>query len=164
MPPHDEPFSSPITLNASLAGVTLPMVQARSEPLVGVGRSEDDYTSPHRDRSVLITIDTQNDFTLSGAAAEIAGTMEVIPNIVRGLAAFEKLAGPSCTWSESTSPTGRTSMSPAEPLSKQERWWWSRRAPRVQNSCGISSRAKTRKTTRINCWLVNYSKSAPTSG
>lgn len=49
-----------------------------------------DYVSPNRDRSVLITIDTQNDFSLHGAPAEIPGTMAVVPNIRRGLEAFRR--------------------------------------------------------------------------
>jgi len=39
------------------------------------------YTSPQWSTSALITIDTQNDFTLPGAPAEIAGTSEVLPNM-----------------------------------------------------------------------------------
>ncbi|MES9977817.1 MAG: isochorismatase family cysteine hydrolase [Candidatus Thiodiazotropha sp. 6PLUC5] len=39
------------------------------------------YTEPHFTKSALITIDVQNDFTLTGAPAEIAGTQEVIPNM-----------------------------------------------------------------------------------
>ena len=46
------------------------------------------YTEPHFDRSALITIDTQNDFTLAGAPASIAGTLEIIPNMARLLKAY----------------------------------------------------------------------------
>ena len=48
------------------------------------------YTDPHISKSALITIDTQNDFTLQGAPAEIAGTTEVIPNMVRLLESYRK--------------------------------------------------------------------------
>ncbi len=41
----------------------------------------DDYTRPDFKRSVLMTIDTQNDFTLPGAAAEIVGTIDILPNM-----------------------------------------------------------------------------------
>lgn len=41
----------------------------------------DEYVRPHRDRAALLTIDTQNDFTLPGAPAEIDGTAEVIPRM-----------------------------------------------------------------------------------
>lgn len=44
------------------------------------------YTDPHFANSVLMTIDTQNDFTLDDAPAQIAGTREVIPNMARLLA------------------------------------------------------------------------------
>lgn len=39
------------------------------------------YTEPNWDRSALITIDLQNDFSLPGSKAEIAGTAEVIPTV-----------------------------------------------------------------------------------
>ena len=39
------------------------------------------YTEPHWKNSILITIDTQNDFTLPNAPAEIKGTMEILPNM-----------------------------------------------------------------------------------
>jgi len=48
------------------------------------------YTAPHFARSVLVTIDTQNDFTLDRAPARIAGTKEVIPYMVRLLEAYRK--------------------------------------------------------------------------
>lgn len=41
----------------------------------------DKYTKPHFSQSALITIDTQNDFTLDGAPAHISGTKEVIQNM-----------------------------------------------------------------------------------
>ncbi len=48
------------------------------------------YTDPHFNKSVLITIDTQNDFTLNNAPAQIAGTREVIPNMVQLLDVYRK--------------------------------------------------------------------------
>jgi nicotinamidase-related amidase len=49
-----------------------------------------DYISPHRDRSALITIDMQRDFALPGAPAEVAGTAQVIPAIQQVVSAFRK--------------------------------------------------------------------------
>lgn len=48
------------------------------------------YTQAHFDRSALINIDTQNDFTLDGAPGFIAGTLEVIPNMQRLLRLYRK--------------------------------------------------------------------------
>ena len=48
------------------------------------------YTDPHIAKSVLITIDTQNDFTLDDAPAKIAGTADVVPNMARLLGAYRK--------------------------------------------------------------------------
>ncbi|NPA94071.1 MAG: cysteine hydrolase [Thermodesulfobacteria bacterium] len=42
----------------------------------------DKYTAPDILRSALVTIDTQNDFVLPGAPAEIPGSVKVIPNMV----------------------------------------------------------------------------------
>ena len=39
------------------------------------------YTQPNIETSALITVDTQNDFTLQGAPAEMPGTREIIPNM-----------------------------------------------------------------------------------
>lgn len=52
------------------------------------------YTDPHIATSTLITIDTQNDFTLDDAPAQIAGTAEVVPNMARLLAVYRKKALP----------------------------------------------------------------------
>ncbi|MFD0715322.1 cysteine hydrolase family protein [Paenibacillus sp. GCM10027626] len=41
------------------------------------------YTQPHWNSSAIMTIDTQNDFTLDGAPAQIAGTSAVLPNMAR---------------------------------------------------------------------------------
>ncbi|MGK0298027.1 MAG: nicotinamidase-related amidase [Gammaproteobacteria bacterium] len=46
------------------------------------------HIEPHFERSALITIDTQNDFTLDNAPVYISGTKEVIPNMVRLLAIY----------------------------------------------------------------------------
>lgn len=40
-----------------------------------------DYTEPDFSTSALLTIDTQNDFSLPGAVAEIAGTADIIPKM-----------------------------------------------------------------------------------
>jgi nicotinamidase-related amidase len=48
------------------------------------------YVEPRYTSSALITIDTQNDFTLDNAPARIAGTKEVIPNIARLLKSYRK--------------------------------------------------------------------------
>ena len=50
----------------------------------------DGYTDPNFARSALITIDSQNDFTLENAPAQIAGTLEVIPNMARLLSAYRR--------------------------------------------------------------------------
>lgn len=50
----------------------------------------DKYTEPHFSNSALITIDTQNDFTLDDAPAYIPGTKEVIPNMTHLLDVFRK--------------------------------------------------------------------------
>lgn len=52
------------------------------------------YTNPHINKSALITIDTQNDFTLDGAPAKIAGTIDVVPNMARLLNFYRKNALP----------------------------------------------------------------------
>ena len=54
----------------------------------------DEYTQPNRDRTVLLTIDTQNDFTLPGAPAEIDGTAEAVPRIQRLVEVFRTEALP----------------------------------------------------------------------
>ena len=52
------------------------------------------YTDPHLTRSALITIDTQNDFTLADGACPIEGTREVIPNMASLLQAYRELQRP----------------------------------------------------------------------
>lgn len=54
----------------------------------------DKYTDPHIKKSALITIDTQNDFTLNNAPARIDGTASIVPNMVRLLAAYRKKSLP----------------------------------------------------------------------
>lgn len=39
------------------------------------------YTCPQIDKSALIIIDTQNDFTLDGAPSQIMGTLDILPNL-----------------------------------------------------------------------------------
>ncbi len=46
------------------------------------------YTTPDLTNSALLTIDVQRDFSQQGALAEIPGTMEVVPRIVRLLNAY----------------------------------------------------------------------------
>lgn len=47
-----------------------------------------DYTKPNISTSALLTIDTQCDFALPDAVAEIPGTMDVIPNMKSLLTAY----------------------------------------------------------------------------
>jgi nicotinamidase-related amidase len=54
----------------------------------------DEYTRPDYQSIALVTIDAQDDFSLPGAPLEIKGTMETIPNIVKLLELFRKLAKP----------------------------------------------------------------------
>lgn len=49
-----------------------------------------DYITPNRDRSALITIDMQRDFVLPGAPAEIAGTARIVPVLEQVASAFRK--------------------------------------------------------------------------
>jgi nicotinamidase-related amidase len=48
----------------------------------------DEHVRPHPDRAALLTIDTQRDFTLPGAPAEIDGTMAAVPRMERLVGAF----------------------------------------------------------------------------
>ena len=54
----------------------------------------DRYTTPVPTRSALITIDMQNDFTLEGAPARIAGTAEIVPAMRIAIAAFRTAGRP----------------------------------------------------------------------
>ena len=49
-----------------------------------------DYTTPIPERSVLLTIDVQQDFTAPGAEAEIAGTNDRLPVMRRMLDAYRR--------------------------------------------------------------------------
>ena len=49
-----------------------------------------DYTTPIPERSVLLTIDVQQDFTAPGAVAEIAGTHDRLPVMRRMLDAYRR--------------------------------------------------------------------------
>ena len=51
-------------------------------------------TAPVFERSALITIDVQNDFVLDGAPAQIPGTMEAVPNIVKLTRCYRNLGWP----------------------------------------------------------------------
>ncbi|QLG48169.1 cysteine hydrolase family protein [Natrinema halophilum] len=53
-----------------------------------------EYIRPHRNSAVLLTIDTQNDFTLAGAPAEIDGTAEAVPQIQRLVETFRSQQTP----------------------------------------------------------------------
>lgn len=48
------------------------------------------YLLPNWEHSALLTIDTQNDFSLPGAPAEVQGTLQVLPNMVKLLHAYRK--------------------------------------------------------------------------
>lgn len=48
------------------------------------------YTEPHISTSALVTIDAQVDFTYPGAPAEIPGTYELLPKMVRLLSWYRK--------------------------------------------------------------------------
>jgi nicotinamidase-related amidase len=50
----------------------------------------DQYTEPDYSNIGLITIDTQNDFSLKGAVYEVKGTYEVIPNMAKILNKFRE--------------------------------------------------------------------------
>jgi len=54
----------------------------------------DEYIRPHRDSAALLTVDTQNDFTLAGAPAEIDGTAEAVPQMQRLVEAFRLREAP----------------------------------------------------------------------
>lgn len=54
----------------------------------------DEYTRPHRSSAALLTIDTQKDFTLPGAPAEIEGTAEAVPQMRRLAETFRSEGAP----------------------------------------------------------------------
>ena len=53
-----------------------------------------DYTAPNREHIALLTIDTQRDFALAGAPAEIPGTAKAIPSIQQLVWAFRRRGRP----------------------------------------------------------------------
>ena len=53
-----------------------------------------EYTEPRLATSALVTVDTQCDFALPGAVAEIPGTMDVIPKMKSLLSAYRKCGLP----------------------------------------------------------------------
>lgn len=53
-----------------------------------------DYVSPDWEKAALLTIDTQRDFTLPGAPAEIPGTMKVLPKMQQLVQAFRNQRKP----------------------------------------------------------------------
>lgn len=53
-----------------------------------------EYASPDWENAALLTIDTQRDFTLPGAPAEIAGTLEAVPAMQRLVQAFRQARKP----------------------------------------------------------------------
>ncbi|GAB3040262.1 cysteine hydrolase family protein [Natronobiforma cellulositropha] len=53
-----------------------------------------EYTRPNPERAALLTIDTQRDFSLPGAPAEIPGTAAVVPDIARLLERLRALERP----------------------------------------------------------------------
>jgi len=54
----------------------------------------DEYIKPRPESSGLLTIDTQNDFTLPGAPAEIEGTAQAVPQMERLAEAFRSADAP----------------------------------------------------------------------
>lgn len=54
----------------------------------------DKYTRPHRDSAAFLIIDTQNDFTLPGAPAEIERTAEAVPRMSRLVETFRSENAP----------------------------------------------------------------------
>jgi nicotinamidase-related amidase len=48
------------------------------------------YTRPDLEKSALITIDTQNDFTLDRSPVHISGTKEAVPNMVKLLDRYRR--------------------------------------------------------------------------
>ncbi len=51
-------------------------------------------TDPNPSTCALLTIDMQNDFSLPGAVAEIAGTSQITPNLQKVVAAFREAQRP----------------------------------------------------------------------
>lgn len=51
-------------------------------------------TQPELKKSALLTIDMQRDFSLPGSPVELAGTMDVVPNMVRLIHTFRNAGLP----------------------------------------------------------------------
>ena len=73
-PRRAQPISHTVTLNAAAANVR--------------------YLTPHPGTSALLTIDVQRDFSLPGAPAEVAGTMDAVPEMRRLVRAYRKQGRP----------------------------------------------------------------------
>ena len=54
----------------------------------------DEYTRPEPDHAALLTIDTQNDFTLPSGTARIPGTAEIVPQMASLVEAFRANEAP----------------------------------------------------------------------
>jgi len=54
----------------------------------------DNCLAPDYDNIALLTIDVQNDFTLSSAPLEVSGTREVLPNIRKLISTFRNQGKP----------------------------------------------------------------------
>lgn len=54
----------------------------------------DVHTRPDPARAALVTVDMQNDFTIAGAPAEIPGTREIVPALLRAVQAFRAARRP----------------------------------------------------------------------
>lgn len=54
----------------------------------------DQYTRPDPENAALLTIDTQNDFTLASGTAEVAGTRAAVPRMRRLVEAFRDESAP----------------------------------------------------------------------
>ena len=52
------------------------------------------YLTPNPEKSALLTIDVQRDFSLPGAPAEVAGTLDAVPNMRRLVRAFRERGRP----------------------------------------------------------------------
>lgn len=54
----------------------------------------DQYTELHLAKSALVTIDTQNDFVLDGAPAQVSGTIAILPRMVELLDRYRQMSLP----------------------------------------------------------------------
>jgi hypothetical protein len=79
------------------------------------------YVNPHPESAVLLIIDTQNDFTVPGAPAEIEGTAEAVPQMTGWSRRFVPRTLRSSTSFGYTRRMAQTSISVEEQISKRER-------------------------------------------